>query len=233
MLSILNYILKNIIFCIDFTKNITAYSSPVIEHCSPIVVEQSIAWNADERRFFAGQFRFLPLWFKFHSELNDAISTLQSSYSRHRRFSMNRTVFSFVKQRATGTRALCSLKNHRSFCLVFTLPGREFTQNHVWPLFFFWLFLFLFSRVARLPARARLRRNVKFVTFHYCGLRYQNPDENSTSADHWTCESWKLLSPRDWVAIYFLFLSLSPLFLPPSLPPLFLSLFNERRESFP
>lgn len=172
-------------------------------------MEQSIAWNVDERRFFAGQFRFLPLRFKFHSELNDAISSLQSSYSRHRRFSMNRTVFSFAKQRATGTRALFPQKSQKFLCLVFTLPGREFAQNHVRPLFFSLAFLISFFSC---PARARLRRNVKFVTFHYCGLRYRNPDENSASANRWTCESWKLLSPRDWVAAGIFSFSLLSLF---------------------
>jgi len=191
--------LEGIIFCTDFNKNATSGPNSLSNSRNwtlfPIVVEQSSAWNADERRSFAGQFRFLPLWFKFHPELNDAISSLQSFYSRHRRFSMNRTVFSFVKQRATGT--MCALfpqKSQKFLCLVFTLPGREFAQNHrSFSLFFSPLFFFFVSF-----AHSRAQDCVvKFVTFHYCGLRYQNSvvDENPASADHRACESWKLLSP--------------------------------------
>lgn len=161
-----------------------AYISSVIEHCSPLWENSSLYEMSMNGVLSPGNFAFSLCDSNFTPRLNDAISSLQSFYSRHRRFSMNRTVFSFAKQRATGTRALFPQKSQKFLCPAYasarTLARREFAQNRVRPLF---SYFFHFFFVSRLLACARLRRNVKFVTFHHCGLRYRSPDENSTSAD--------------------------------------------------
>lgn len=141
----------------------------------------------DERRFFARQFRspFLRR-FKFYRGLNDSISSLQSSYSRHRRSSMNRTRGVRVREttRYGDARFVPSKITKVSLWLacVHVAEARIRAEPRVCvrarastrPVFFpstFSLSLSFFC-VSLALWRERLHRNVEFVTFHHCGLRY-------------------------------------------------------------
>lgn len=96
-----------------------AYTSSVIEHCSPLWENNSLYEMSMNGVLSPGNFAFSPYDSNFAPGLNDAISSLQSFYSRHRRFSMNRTVFSFAKQRITGPRALFPQKSQKFLCLAY------------------------------------------------------------------------------------------------------------------
>lgn len=119
-----------------------------------------------------GNFASSPSDSKFHPELNDAISSLQSFYSRHRRFSMNRTVLVRETTRHRDARALFPQKSQKFLCLVFTLP-RAWIRTK--PPLFFSLFFTSFFRVVRSFTRARLCREIRHVPL----LRFTVPKSGS------------------------------------------------------